>query len=109
MLRWDRGSARVEALSIGATDSDLRKLFGSADKIGIDAPFGWPMPFVRAVAEYSASTAWPSAEVRQLRYRRTDEVVREKLRRPPLSVSSDKIADNHHASRPSALGDGGQW
>ena len=77
---------------MGATDSDLRKLFGRADKIGIDAPFGWPVPFVRAVAEYSALTIWPSAEVRQLRYRRTDEVVWEKLRRPPLSVSSDKIA-----------------
>ena len=76
---------------MGARDSDLRELFGHADKIGIDAPFGWPAPFARAVADYSASTVWPSAEV-QLRYRRTDEVVWEKLRRPPLSVSSDKIA-----------------
>ena len=77
---------------MGASDSDLRELFGRADKIGIDAPFGWPAPFARAVAEYSASTVWPSAEVRQLRFRRTDEVAREKLGRWPLSVSSDKIA-----------------
>ncbi len=62
-----------------------------ADKIGIDAPFGWSVPFVRAVAQYSASTAWPSAEVRELRFRRTDKVVREKLGRWPLSVSSDLI------------------
>ena len=92
LLRWDRGSARVEALSMGATDSDLRELFGCADKIGIDAPFGWPVPFARAVAKYSASTVWPSAEVRQLRFRRTDKVVWEKLGWWPLSVSSDLIA-----------------
>ena len=67
LVRWDRCSGRVEALSMGATDSDLHELFGGADKIGIDAPFGWPVPFTRAVAQYSASTVWPSAEVRELR------------------------------------------
>ena len=92
LLRWERGSARVDALSIGATDSDLHELFPRADKIGIDAPFGWPAPFARAVAQYSESTVWPSGEIRQLRFRRTDEVTWEKLRRPPLSVSSDRIA-----------------
>ena len=92
LLHWERGSARVEALSIGATDADLLELFGRAAKIGIDAPFGWPAPFVRAVARYSASTVWPAAEVHRLRFRRTDEVAREKLGRWPLSVSSDKIA-----------------
>ena len=92
LLCWDRGSARCDALSMGATDSDLHELFGRADKTGIDAPFGWPAPFTRAVAEYSASTVWPSAEVRQLRFRRTDRVVWEKLGWWPLSVSSDLIA-----------------
>ena len=91
LVRWDRCSARVEALSMGATDADLHELFGRADKIGIDAPFGWPVPFARAVAQYSASTVWPSAEVRELRFRRTDRVVQEKLGRWPLSVSSDLI------------------
>lgn len=92
LVRWDRCSARVEGLSMGATDSDLHELFARADKIGIDAPFGWPMPFARAVAQYSASTVWPSAEIRKLRFRRTDMVVQEKLGRWPLSVSSDLIA-----------------
>ena len=92
LLRWEHRSACVEALSMGATDSNLHELFGRADKIGIDAPFGWPVPFVRAIAKYSASTVWPSAEVHQLRFRRTDEVAREELGRWPLSVSSDKIA-----------------
>ncbi|MDE0260274.1 MAG: DUF429 domain-containing protein [Gammaproteobacteria bacterium] len=92
LIRWDRGSARVETLSLGATDTDLHELFGRADKIGIDAPFGWPAPFSRAIAAYSAETVWPSGDVPQLRFRRTDEFVRETLGRWPLSVSSDLIA-----------------
>ena len=92
LIRWDRGSARVETLSLGATDADLHELFGHADKIGIDAPFGWPASFTRAVAAYSAATIWPSVELPKLRFRRTDEFVRARLGRWPLSVSSDLIA-----------------
>lgn len=92
LVHWDRGSARIATLSMGATDADLHELFGRADKIGIDAPFGWPAPFTQAVAAYSAETVWPAADVPQLRFRRTDEVVKEKLGRWPLSVSSDLIA-----------------
>lgn len=77
---------------MGATDTDLHELFGRADKIGIDAPFGWPAPFTRAVAAYSTETVWPPADVPQLRFRRTDEVAKEKLGRWPLSVSTDLIA-----------------
>ena len=91
LIRWDGASARVESLSTGATDSELHDLFGRADKIGIDAPFGWPVRFARAVADYSASTVWPSVDVSELRFRGTDEVVKEKLGRWPLSVSSDLI------------------
>lgn len=92
LIRWGRGSARVESLSLGATDGDLHELFRRADKIGIDAPFGWPAPFTRAVAAYSEETIWPAAEVPQLRFRRTDAFVRERLGRWPLSVSTDLIA-----------------
>ena len=92
LIRWSSTSALVEKLSMGATDSDLHELFGRADKIGIDAPFGWPTCFSRAIANYSDSTVWPAVDVSQLRFRRTDEVVKEKLGRWPLSVSSDLIA-----------------
>ena len=92
LIRWARGSARVESLSLGATDAELHELFGRADKIGIDAPFGWPAPFTRAVAAYSAETVWPSTYVPRLRFRRTDEIAKEKLGRWPLSVSTDLIA-----------------
>ena len=92
LIRWDRSSARVETLSMGATDSDLHELFGRADKIGIDAPFGWPVRFSRAIASYSASTVWPAVTVPRLRFRRTDEVAKQRMDRWPLSVSSDLIA-----------------
>ncbi len=46
------------------TDSDLLELFGRPgqcpDKIAIDAPFGWPEDFVRAIHTHSTSTDWPS-------------------------------------------------
>ncbi|WP_420634303.1 hypothetical protein [Candidatus Palauibacter sp.] len=32
LIQWDRGSAHVEELSVGATDADLRELFRRADK-----------------------------------------------------------------------------
>ena len=92
LIRWDGGSAHVETLSMGATDSDLHELFRRADKIGIDAPFGWPVRFTRAIADYSASTIWPSVDVPRLRFRRTDEVAKQTMGRWPLSVSSDLIA-----------------
>ena len=92
LIRWDSTPARVESLSTGAHDSDLLELFTRACKIGIDAPFGWPKPFVRAIQRYSKATKWPDAEVRQLRYRRTDEVVIKKARIFPLSVAADRIA-----------------
>ena len=76
----------------GARDSDLLELFTRACKIGIDAPFGWPNPFVRAIQLYSKATKWPDAEVRQLRYRRTDEVVIKKAHIFPLAVAADRIA-----------------
>ena len=91
-IRWDGPSAVVESLSLGATDADLLGAFQHADKIGIDAPFGWPAHFVRAIHAYSSSTVWPSADVAQLRFRRTDWVVKETLGRWPLSVASDLIA-----------------
>ena len=51
---------------LDVTDSDLLDLFGrpgqGPDKIAIDAPFGWPEDFVRAIHTYSTSTVWPSVD-----------------------------------------------
>ena len=93
-IRWRTASAAVDvdALSKGATDERLLELFRGADKIGIDAPFGWPVTFVQAIHGYSTATVWPTCDVADLRFRRTDRVVWERLGRWPLSVSADRIA-----------------
>ena len=96
LIRWDGESADVDCLRTDVTDSDLLELFGrpsqGPDKIAIDAPFGWPENFVRAIHAYSSSTVWSSVDDSHLRLRRTDRVVREKKRLVPLSVSADWIA-----------------
>lgn len=94
-IRWRAPPPRrptVDALSKGATDSRLLELFRGSDKIGIDAPFGWPVSFVQAIRGYSTATVWPTCDVSDLRFRRTDRMVRERLGRWPLSVSADRIA-----------------
>ena len=87
LICWDRKPAVVTSFSVCATDCDLLDLFGRADKIGIDAPFGWPARFVRAIHGNSTSTDWPTVDICQLRFRTTDQVVRKKLKRWPLSVA----------------------
>ncbi len=61
-------------------------------KIGIDAPLGWPLEFVAAVAD---PDAWPLVEDVEpvaLVRRRTDRWVHERTGKVPLSVSTDRIA-----------------
>lgn len=92
VICWDSTPARIKSLSTGADDADLCQLFKGASKIGIDAPFGWPVDFVQAIQGYASAMAWPDLGARQLKYRRTDEVVIEKAGIYPLSVAADRIA-----------------
>ena len=89
---WDSTPAQIKSLSPGADDAKLYKLFKGTGKIGIDAPFGWPVDFVQAIQGYSSAMEWPDADARQLKYRRTDEVVIEKAGIYPLAVAADRIA-----------------
>jgi len=71
-------------------NEDLLGMIRAADLSGIDAPFGWPVPFVEAVRSWNGFGGWPeSATVADLRYRTTDLRIRKP--RLPLSVSSDLI------------------
>lgn len=92
LIRWEGGRAYVEAIVENVTDADLCEQFARADKIGIDAPFGWPSSFVGAVSEYMRSLTWPAVGLSELRFRRTDAFIRARIGRWPLSVSSDLIA-----------------
>jgi hypothetical protein len=70
---------------------------GEVTKVGIDDPFGWPAPFLDALAAHRDGPVWPASEegsTAAFRYRETDRATqaRNPSGRWPLSVSSDRIA-----------------
>jgi hypothetical protein len=74
--------------------------------VGIDCPFGWPVPFVEFVREHldgdvAARTGAPIDWRRDLAFRSTDRAVTAETGLYPLSVSADRIA--HAAMRCAAL------
>ena len=93
-ILWENGRAEVlPGASCGADDNALLAAFAEADKVGIDAPFGWPDAFVEAIVAHRDGRPWPDhgANREPLRFRRTDIAVHERTHRWPLSVSSDRI------------------
>ncbi len=95
-IEWSAGRATVTLLQSRVADHDIVGLMATADKVGIDVPFGWPVAFAAAVSQHSRHGSWPDgydhADNRALRFRRTDLWVRETLGLVPLSVSADRIA-----------------
>jgi hypothetical protein len=92
-ITWSAGAADVDVLELGVDDQRLARLIDTSDKVGLDVPLGWPDVFVDAIARHRRGEPWPAgADNRALRFRRTDLVVWARTGRPPLSVSSDRIA-----------------
>jgi predicted nuclease with RNAse H fold len=96
LVEWSRNNARVSSLEVGLSDEALLDLVDGADKVGIDAPFGWPDEFVDALSHHAGLRAWPGAAHgdpdafrAMLSFRATDRAVAPVRR--PLSVSTDKI------------------
>lgn len=83
----DRGIAPYRGLD----ESALLDLMSQADRVAIDAPFGWPEDFVDAVSGWRARDSWTEHARPALRFRATDRFVKDHAR-APLSVSSDRIA-----------------
>lgn len=93
VLVWAADGVRVTALEQPLTDAAIVALAGGTDKVGIDAPLGWPTTFVAAVGGYAAGGAWPAGvDPRYLRMRATDRDVHAQMGIWPLSVSSERIA-----------------
>jgi len=96
VLDWSAGVPRVDQLEPGAVGDQLIVDLGrDADVIAIDAPFGWPVAFAALVAAYAAGSPWPDErpDPAALWFRETDRAaMRTAGGRPPLSVSSDRIA-----------------
>lgn len=91
LLSWQGAHVTVETLETGCTDARLDELMQSADAIGVDAPFGWPVAFARSVAEWT-HTEWNDELRDTLTLRETDRWVLKLFGRTPLRVAADRIA-----------------
>jgi predicted nuclease with RNAse H fold len=94
LVEWAPRAPHVERLTARrGSDALIVELAADADVVAIDAPFGWPMPFVDVIASYRAGSAWPRQRPDDLWFRRTDVRAHGIAGgRWPLSVSSDRIA-----------------
>jgi Protein of unknown function (DUF429) len=98
LIHWDGGGARVEDITQKVGDDQIRRLISHSTKVGIDAPFGWPIAFAEAVFGHSTSGGWPATyqhknnENKAYRFRQTDLWVKKYAASTPLSVSTDRIA-----------------
>ncbi|MGH2955669.1 MAG: DUF429 domain-containing protein, partial [Solirubrobacterales bacterium] len=94
---WGVGRGAVSELRSGLDDGELLELIGDAEKVAIDAPFGWPDDFVEAVTAHREHAGWPGNAEDQdiyrfrLSFRLTDRNLIERGTRRPLSVSTDLI------------------
>lgn len=93
-----RGGGNAETLHDKRLVSAMRGLAYEGEaptKVAIDAPFGWPEPFVAAVVAHQHGDGWPDGiDNPRAKYERrsTDLHVKRETGKLPLSVSTDRIA-----------------
>jgi hypothetical protein len=94
LIDWS-GTRGVARAASGDTldDDELLRLIASKDvsRVGIDAPFGWPMPFVDALVTYQAGGQWLPLDASELRFRSTELHVKTKTGQAPLSAVTDRL------------------
>jgi len=96
-VEWGPGRPLVSEVRSGLDDETLLDAIQRADKVAVDAPFGWPDEFVDAVTAHRNRAGWPGAGEDQdiyrfqLSFRATDRRLIEHGARRPLSVSTDLI------------------
>lgn len=92
MTRWQGGRLEIEELDCGVEDPEIVDLMLSADKVGLDAPLGWPDDFVAAIDRHHRQASDSELpERRMLTLRQTDRELQDATGRRPLSVSTDLI------------------
>jgi hypothetical protein len=97
VVEWSAGHARLVDLQLGVGDGAIVEVANQVEKIGIDCALGWPVEFVDFVVQHSdLESTQPDVDGgmdwrRRLAYRETDRFVRERTKRWPLSVSTDRL------------------
>ncbi|MBV9486027.1 MAG: DUF429 domain-containing protein [Frankiaceae bacterium] len=98
ILAWQPSSCVVTDLFCPAEDADIIDAAKGATKVGIDAPLGWPVPFVEFLVQHQGGVVVPpdaggeKAWRHHLATRLTDRVVHEDFGVVPMSVAADRIA-----------------
>jgi predicted nuclease with RNAse H fold len=106
-IDWSAGKARVSRIERRIDDDLILDAIMSADKAGIDCPFGWPDAFVDFVAAHRDGNVDVPVGLTGLAWRRdltlrvTDQVAHKLTGFPPLRVSADRIG--HTAMRCAGL------
>ncbi len=105
-LHWTSGRAAVVEVAERADDEAILALARDADRVGLDCPFGWPVPFVDFVSAHRAGDVpaqrgLPLDWRRRLALRETDLAVHRRTGLRPLSPSADLIG--HVTMRAAAL------
>jgi predicted nuclease with RNAse H fold len=100
VLEWTDGGAFVESLVVGVGDQAIVAAAAGATKLGLDAPLGWPEPFLEFLVAQRDGMPLPPTDLagrRRLAYRETDRAVTALTGLRPLSVAADRIG--HAAMR----------
>lgn len=95
VIDWTRSPAQVVELEHRRlTDEFLIELAGDprAAKVGIDAPFGWPMAFIDALSVYRDTGRWLGLDHEEIRFRSTDSFIARESGQVPMSVATSDLA-----------------
>jgi hypothetical protein len=97
---WGPAEATITHVEAGVNDGQLLDLLslGTAERIGVDVPLGWPTAFVDALTRHHRGEPWGELQDppkgKSLTHRATDRWVHDQpdIELWPLSVSTDRIA-----------------
>jgi predicted nuclease with RNAse H fold len=92
LTSWEEGKVAIEDLRCGLNDEGLVDSMLGADRVGLDAPLGWPDDFIQSVGDHHDQRRKdPLPDRRLLTLRETDRRLQQETGRRPLSVSTDLI------------------
>lgn len=97
VIEWSSGTAVLQAARLGIGNDAIVAAAQDVRLLGIDCPIGWPRAFTDLLiaargSVVLADTGADDESRRALAYRLTDQLVRDRTGRWPLSVSADRIA-----------------